>query len=170
MAFHYFLGEEHYPSGANCSKPEICAQKQSKEEYQPELSAKTKQVRMIEDFPDDSTKEKRRSKLEGNEESHFTQDSQQLIVSADELPKQKESTGGTPNSCTDTERVQKSATTTCKQKKKTDATKSKEKSATGEVLTVTQPDGDQGIASRCKCLLLEVTRVFTIAYKYVLIS
>ena len=142
MASHYFLEEDNYPSGVNCSKPGKWEQEQSKEEYQPELSAKTKQVRMIEDFPDDSTKEERSSTQEGN----------------DKLPKQKESTGGTPNSCTDTERVQKPATTTCKQKK-----------ATVEVLAATQPDGDQGIASRCKYLLLEVTRVFTIAYKYLLI-
>ena len=112
---------------------------------------------MMEDFPDSSTKEERSSKLEGNEESHFTQDSQQLIVSADELPKQKESTGGIPNSCTDTERGQKPATTACKQKKDADATKAKEKSATVEVITVTQLDADQGIASRCKYLLLKVT-------------
>ena len=157
MASHYFLEEDNYPSGVNCSKPGKWEQEQSKEEYQPELSAKTKQVRMIEDFPNDSTKEDRSSKLEGNEESHQTQDPQQLIVSADELPKQKESTGGPPNSCTDTERVQKPAATACKQKKDADDTKPKEMSATVEVLTVTQPDGEQGIASRCKCLLLEVT-------------
>ena len=158
MAFHYFLGEDNYPSGVNCSKPGKWEQEQSKEEYQPELSAKTKQVQMIEAFPEESTKEEHSSTQEGNEGSHLTQDPQQLIVSADKLTKQKESTGGTPNSCTDTERVQKPATTTCKQKK-----------ATVEVLAATQPDGDQGIASRCKYLLLEVTRVFTIAYKYLLI-
>ena len=91
------------------------------------------------------------STQEGNEGSHLTQDPQQLIVSADELPKQEESTGGPPNSCTDTESSPKPATTTCKQKKKADVTKPKEMSATVEVLAVTQPDGDQGIASRCKC-------------------
>ena len=161
MASHYFSVKDHYPSGANCPKPEIWEQEQLKEEYQPELSTETKQVQMVNCSPD-STREERSSKQEGNEESHFTQDPQQLIVSADEVPKEKETTGGPPNSCTDTERVQKSAATACNQKKKADATKPKEKSATVEVLApVTQPDGDQGIASRCKCLLLRVKRVFT---------
>ena len=158
-----FSGKGRYPSGANYSKPEISPQERSREEFQPELSASTKQVQIVEDSPD-STKQGDTdhhkacsSTQEGNEGSHQTQDPQQLIVSADELPKQKESTGGPPNSCTDTERVQKPAPTACKQKKKTNATKPREKSATVEFLAVTQPDGDQGIASRCKCLLLGVT-------------
>ena len=163
MAFHYFSEKDRYPmSGANCSKPEISLQEQSKEQFQPKFSASTNQVQIVEDSPD-STKQSDSDHLkacssiqEGNEGSNFAQDLQQLIVSADELPKKGESTGGDRNSCTDTESIQKSATTTCKEKKNADGTKPKEKSATVEVLAATQLDDDQGIALRCKCLLLEV--------------
>ena len=162
MASYYFSGKDRYPSGANCSKPEISLQEQSKEEPQPKLSASRNQVQIVEDSPDsteqsDSDHHKACSSIqEENEGSHQTQDPQQLIVSADELPKQKESTGGTPNSCTDTEKVQKPAATACKQKKKADDTKPKEMSATVKVLTATQPDDDQRIALRGKCLFLKV--------------
>ena len=163
MASYYFSGKDRCPSGANCSKPEISLKEQSKEEPQPKLSASRNQVPIVEDSPDsteqsDSDHHKACSSIqEGNEGSHLTQDPQQLIVSADELPKQNESTGGNPNSCTDTERSPKPATTiTCKQKKKADDTKPKEKSATVKVLTATQPDDDQRIALRGKCLFLEV--------------
>ena len=165
-SFITFSGKDHYRSDG---KSNIWAQEQSTEEYQPQLSATTTQVQMVNDSPD-STKQGDTDKAcssiqEENEGSHQTQDPQQLIVSADELPKEKESTGGNPNSCTDTERSPKPATTACKQKKKADDTKPREKSATVEVLAVTQPDGNQGIASRCKC---GVKWVFTIVCKYLL--
>ena len=145
MASYYFSGKHRYPSGANCSKPEVWAQGQSKEEYQSDLSAKRNQVQMVKDSPDstkpaDSDHHKAcSSKQEGNEEL--------LIVSPDELLKQKESTGGNRKSCTELGGVQNPATPTCKQKKNADATKPREKLAT-EVL--------QGTALRCKCLFLEV--------------
>ena len=154
MASYYFSGKHRYQSGTKCSKPEVWEQGQSEEEYQSDVSAKRHQVQMVKDFPDstkpaDSDHHKTcSSKQEGNEELCFTQDPQQLIVSPDELLKQKESTDGNRKSSTDTERVQNPATPTCKQKKNADATKPREKLVTGEVL--------QGTALRCKCLFLEV--------------